>query len=653
MYSYRKALNNDTRDLNASMPENEFNRLLAGVLDNGAGHAFIVGKTGTGKSNMLSLIIEYLESRPGNIVILDPHAQVSDHAILTNRQKELVFLTGHDYPGSESLYTGINVLDTSGNVSDTVTVTEWLRDTISSEDIISHGTWGPRLEVILGPLLMECMRVVPGITLKQFQSLLLDRKGMSKILDKSSNTDLKAFIGTQMKDTRTWLDMISSTINKLMPMLENQELMRIISNPDNQKLDIDGSIGRNNSLLIIDQAASGIGPSGYRIASVLVLSKIWNALVRSGPTEKRTYVIIDEAHYFSEKLIETLLSEGRKYGVVLILSYQFLSQLTKRGVASLLGNIRNMFVFACSNEDAVLIARNIGDEKRAKMLADILSGQSGHSATFFSTSSGHFIGPKTIIPPKTDASIMDDEIHSRKVESILKNGTVISDTKFSAENTISDHERIVLELKELMSTKGFACLTGEARGPVIPDLIAEAGLKRIYFEVEISDLDNTFRIAKKLMDYDKEQLVFVTRKEDVNKLIKLLGRIFNMTVQGGIYERAGKRILKNDVLSSIFHVYIMSVNKDEVLIHNGSDLVKFTQNQLNLDPFFIRRVKSMSYPALRISILRALAEGRITDLSSLVTSGGRGFDKAELNRFAQSLAKEGRKGIDINAILGI
>ena len=129
MYSYRKALNNDTRDLNASMPKNEFNRLLAGVLDNGAGHAFIVGKTGTGKSNMLSLIIEYLESRPGNIVILDPHAQVSDHAILTNRQKELVFLTGHDYPGSESLYTGINVLDTSGNVSDTVTVTEWLRDT--------------------------------------------------------------------------------------------------------------------------------------------------------------------------------------------------------------------------------------------------------------------------------------------------------------------------------------------------------------------------------------------------------------------------------------------------------------------------------------------------------------------------------------------
>ena len=40
MYSYRKALNNDTRDLNASMPGNEFNRLLAGALDKGAGHAF-------------------------------------------------------------------------------------------------------------------------------------------------------------------------------------------------------------------------------------------------------------------------------------------------------------------------------------------------------------------------------------------------------------------------------------------------------------------------------------------------------------------------------------------------------------------------------------------------------------------------------------
>ncbi|MGC8515313.1 MAG: ATP-binding protein [Thermoplasmata archaeon] len=653
MYSYRKALNNDTRDLNATIPEGEFDRILASALNKGAGHALIVGKTGTGKSNMLSLIIEYLENRPGNLVILDPHAQVSDLAIFTNNEKELVFLTGHDYPGSGSLYTGINVLSTSGNASDSVAVTEWLRDTISTEDIISHGTWGPRLEVILGPLLMECMRIIPGITLKQFQSLLLDRKSMSRILDKSSNIDLKAFIGTQMKDTRTWLDMISSTINKLMPMLENEELMRTISHPDNHKLDIDGIIGRNNSLIILDPSASGIGSSGYRIASVLVLSKIWNALVRSGPTEKRTYVVIDEAHYFSEKLIETLLSEGRKYGIVLILSYQFLSQLTKRGIASLLGNIRSMFVFACSNEDAVLIARNISDDKRVKMLADILSGQTGYSATLFSTSSGSMIGPKTVIPPKTGTSISDEELLSKKIESILKNGAAISDSKISAEETITKHEKIVMVLKEVMGSKGFTCLTGEARGPVIPDMIAESGLKRIYFEVEISDLENTFRIAKKLMDYEKEQLVFVTKEGDVDNLIRLLGRIYNMTVQGGIYMRAGKRILKNDVLSSIFHVYIMCVNKDEVLIHNGSDLVKFTQNQLNLDPFFIRRVKSMSYPELRISILRALAEGRVSDPASLVASGGRGFDTAELTRFSQSIAKEGRKNIDINAILGI
>jgi hypothetical protein len=653
MYNYRKALNNDTRDLNLSMSEQELDRLLSVAFDRGTGHTLIVGKTGTGKSNMLSLILNYLGRKPGSIVVLDPHAQVSDHAILSNHHKELVFLTGHDYSGSESLYTGVNVLGTSGNSGDSVTVTEWLRDTISAEDIISHGTWGPRLEVILGPLLMECIRIIPGITLRQFQSLLLDRKAMSRILDKSSNSDLKAFIGTQMKDTRTWMDMISSTINKLMPMLGNEELMRIISNPGNHKINIDSIVGRNNSLIVIDPTASGIGASGYRIAAVLILSKIWNALVRYGPTDKKTYVVIDEAHYFSEKLIETLLSEGRKYGIVLILSYQFLSQLTKRGVASLLGNIRNMFIFACSSDDAVLIARNIADDKRVKALADILSGQTGYSATFFSSSSGRMIGPKTIVPPRIAGEISDDELHSRKVKSILENGAPISDYQLIPEDNITDHERIVQVLKEVMRSKGFTCLTGEARGSVIPDLIAEIGLKRVYFEVEISDLDNTYRIAKKLMDYGSEQLVFVTREEDVVNLIKLLGRILNMTLQGVSYERAGKRILKNDVLSSIFHVYIMCINGNELLIHNGSDLVKFTQNQLSLDPFFVRRVKSLSYPELRLSILRALSEGRISDPSLLIKAGGRGFDSAELNRFSRSLMKEGRKTIDINAILGI
>jgi energy-coupling factor transporter ATP-binding protein EcfA2 len=653
MYNYRKALNNDTRDLNLSISVQEFDRLLSSMLERGDGHALIVGKTGTGKSNILSLILNYLENKPGNIVVLDPHTQVSDYAILANSHKELIFLTGHDYSGSESLYTGINVLSTSGSASDSVTITEWLRDTISAEDIISHGTWGPRLEVILGPLLMECIRVIPGITLRQFQSLLLDRKAMARVLDLSSNSDLKAFIGTQMKDTRNWMDMISSTINKLLPMLENEELMRIVSNPGNTKLDIDRIIGRKNSLIVIDPSASGIGSSGYRIASVLILSKIWNALLKSGPTDKKTYIVIDEAHYFSEKLIETLLSEGRKYGIVLILSYQFLSQLTRRGIASLLGNITNMFIFACSNEDASIMARNITDDKSVKMLSDILSGQTGHSATFFSTSSGKMIGPKTIVPPKIGMSIQEEELHSRKIRSILENGAPISDPPSISENKISDHERIVLVLKEVMTSKGFTCLTKEARGPVIPDLIAEKGLKRIYFEVEISDLDNTFRLAKKLMDYGKEQLVFVTKKENVNKLIMLLVRILNMTLHGATYERAGKRILKNDVISSIFHIYIMCINKDEVLVHNGSDLVKFTQSQLYLDPFFIRKVRSLSYPELRLSILRGLAEGKINDLATLINSGAKGFDSVELIRFSNSIMQEGRKNFDISAILGL
>jgi energy-coupling factor transporter ATP-binding protein EcfA2 len=653
MYNYRKAANNDTRDLNISMEPMELDRLLDSAFEKGSGHTIIVGKTGTGKSNLLSLVLKHLDKRPGNIIVLDPHSQVSDKAILTNTRRELVFLTGHDYNGSESIYTGLNVLGTSGMPADSVIISEWLRDTISSEEIMSHGTWGPRLEVILGPLLMECIRSMPGITLRQFQTLLLDRRELSRMLDDSSNSDLRAFIGTQMKDTRAWMDMISSTINKLMPMLENEEIMRLISTRDNPNLDLGSVIHAKNSLIVIDNAVSGIGTTGYRLASVLILSKIWNTLIRSGPTENKTYIVIDEAHFFSEKLIETLLSEGRKYGIVLILSYQFMAQLSKRGLASLFGNVKNIFVFSCSYDDALLISRNITDDKRSRVLADVLMSQNGHSATFFSTSSGHTLGPKTLMPPKMDLSRAYEDLQSLKKKSILKFGSQVSSSYPISKRILSDHEKIVVTLNDALKEKGFICSKGEAKGSVVPDLLAEIGVKRIYFEVEVSDLDNTFRIAKKLMDYGNEQVVFVTMAAKVNILIQLLGRIYNMTTQGGFYERSGKRVLKSDVLSSIFHVYIMCVGEGIVYMHNGSDLVKFTRNQLYLDPFFVRRVKNLSFAELRISILRGMVEGRINNLPSFLKEGGKGYNSSEVSKFLGSLQKDGYRDPDICAILGI
>ncbi len=653
MYRYRKVVTNNTIDLNTPSTDKGLEKLLSNALDNGAGHTMIIGKTGTGKSNMLSHILNYLQDRAGNIIVLDPHSQVSDYVILANRSKELFFLSGHDYISTENRYSGINVLETSGSLQDSVTISEWIRDTISSEDIISHGTWGPRLEVILGPLLMECIRLIPGITLKEFQSILLDRRLLSKMLDRSKNDDLKAFIGTQMKDTRSWMDMISSTINKLLPILENEELMRIVSHDNNDKLRIDDSIALDNSLIVVDASASGIGSSGYRIASVLVLSKIWNSLVRRGPTDKRTYIVIDEAHFFSEKLIETLLSEGRKYGIVLILSYQFITQLSKRGVAALLGNVKNIIVFSCSNEDAILLSRNMVEGKRITRLADIMMSQTRYSAMFFSSSGGNLVGPETIFPPEVNNDSNSSLLYEKKAQSILKFGSVIPSAQEKIKPIPTDHEMIVSILKETLTKKGYSCITGEARGAVVPDLIAEIGLRRIYFEVEVSDMDNTFRIAKKLMDYGKEQLVLVARAGDVERLLKLLGRIYTMTNHSIYYENGGRRILINDVIKSIFHIYIMCVSDEELYIHNGLSMVKFTQNQLDLEPFFIRRIKKLSFPDLRIAIIRNMLEGNKSDLSRMLTHGIKGFEPDMIRKFMEGLHSGGVSEISISSVLGL
>ena len=655
MYRYR-------RQFNRPVPPVKDSRTVLGISGGGnevstsieelAGHFLICGKTGTGKTNLLRLIIGSLDAAEGNVVLFDPHGQLSDWTIANVKNKDTVFLSGKSYSGSYDKNTGINVIGSMNSEEAAILSSSWLREVLSSEDALSHGTWGPRLEVMFGPVLIECIKSQNDLTLQDFQSIVSDKSRLIDIIEKTGKEELVNYLKSQSGDRKAWMDLVASAMNKLLPVLESSFSRNLLSSHINRSLNLDKILATYKSLIVPDLNESITGVSGYKIASVLLLARIWSSLLRKGVEKRKTYIVIDEAHLFPEKILTTLLSEGRKYGIVLILSYQYLTQISEGGLASLFGNIRNISVFNLSRDDSRLISENVVEVKRRDSLSDKILLQDFHSCLFYSKSSGGETGPLTIIPRYIEDHVDPDVILMKKRESILKYGNTEAIMTQNLPSEMSIHEIMITDLKEYLEKKGLSCKTGTKFSDVIPDLVTEIGLNRIFFEVEESDIRNSLRIAKKIFDYKGERVAFVSQSENRDRLLSAIIRIYQ-----GINRLSAllsvKQSSKSENFTSIWNLLLISYENGKFEFFNGKEYVNFLPRQLTSKGSLDLRVSKLPYSDIRKQIITDIIqkgpEGEVSGMESIIGK----YDRSTMERLRESLDKSGFKKMDIASLLSV
>jgi hypothetical protein len=77
------------------------------------------------------------------------------------------------------------------------------------------------------------------------------------------------------------------------------------------------------------------------------------------------FVFVDEFQNFMSEDFETILSEARKYRLGLTLAHQNLEQLGRQLRAAILGNTLTQVFFRISNQDATVLAAEIGQKEKA------------------------------------------------------------------------------------------------------------------------------------------------------------------------------------------------------------------------------------------------------------------------------------------------
>jgi hypothetical protein len=332
-------------------------------------HLLAIGRTGSGKSNLLANLINHDINHIEGVGIIDPHGDLAARAesyVPAWRQSDLILFR----PGDPSNQLTFNPLFVPRPDLRHLVVSELI--TVFHQ--IWADSWGPRLEYILRIILLT-LTERPGYTLLDALRMLNDPEFRDSLIAQVEDPILKRFWTSEFAEYSKGFraEAVAPIQNKLGEFLVNPVMRKVFDHPEG---DIHPrAIMDDRRIFIADLSVGRIGRDTSMLLGATLIGKFaLAALSRSDqPSEERRdfYCYVDEFAMFTTASIDVILSEARKYGLAMILAMQYLDQLDSKLLGAVLGNVANLIVFRVGAKDASMLGRELAPVFSAEDLLDL------------------------------------------------------------------------------------------------------------------------------------------------------------------------------------------------------------------------------------------------------------------------------------------
>ncbi len=314
-------------------------------------HCWLVGKTGVGKSTLLSTIAKQDLLGDMGFLLLDPHGdlveEVKEYAKVI--EKEIIVFDPSKPEWSlnpfEDVRASLRPLAVAGFV-------ETMHKLWPQE-------WGPRLEHIMRNVTWTLVETKDA-TLLDVPRLLSDKHFRRELVERLLNREVRSFWQYEFeKWTPGFRAMALAPLeNKVGAILGDPRLRRLFGKKGTP-LRIRNAMDRSEVVLAdLSKGVLGEGPSDL-VGSLLLSRVALAALSRSqmGKDERVPFwVIADEFQSFGTAYVATMLGELRKFGVGLVAANQRTGQLDPDARDAMLGNAGTVIVFRVGASDARIFA---------------------------------------------------------------------------------------------------------------------------------------------------------------------------------------------------------------------------------------------------------------------------------------------------------
>lgn len=314
---------------------------------------YVLGKTGSGKTVLLSNSALLDISAGKALIFFDPHGDAARNivdSIEPSRTEKVAYL---DLSRMHSLaWNPLANVPPHRAALAAINLTDALKD-------IWPDTWGERLASFLRngfQLLIEHGQA----TLRDLPLLYYDADHRERFTRRVKDPQLKQFWLGEFKsyDDRQRREAQGPILNRIGQFLAIPEIRSVVSDP-HPALNLRTAIDKNY-LIIVNLSKGTTGHTPSSIFGSLLASSIKTALMSREDTAEETRAPLafyaDEFHNYGTIAWAEMLSECRKYGLQLVLAHQFTDQLHEDVLNAVLGNVDTMMVFRVGFADAKRLA---------------------------------------------------------------------------------------------------------------------------------------------------------------------------------------------------------------------------------------------------------------------------------------------------------
>ena len=316
-------------------------------------HMYIIGKTGTGKSEFLKeMILQDIESGKG-LCFIDPHDTVEQilEMIPPSRAEDVIYFD----PSDTERPMGLNMLEAKTEQEQHFVANSIIGLMYKLYDPHKTGIIGPRFEHAIRMAMLTVM-AEPGATFIELQRALTDSKFVQEILPKVKDPIVRRYWTDQIAQTSDFhksevLDYIVSKFGRF----TGNKMMRNIIGQSTSAFSF-REVMDEGKILLVNLAKGRIGEENSNFLGLILVPKLLVAAMsrQDIPEEKRRdfYLYVDEFQNFATPDFAVILSEARKYHLNLTVANQFVGQIDEDVKQAVFGNVGSLVSFRVGVSDA-------------------------------------------------------------------------------------------------------------------------------------------------------------------------------------------------------------------------------------------------------------------------------------------------------------
>jgi len=318
-------------------------------------HLYVVGKSGSGKSKLLELLIhEDLEKGRG-VAVLDPHGDLVDcvlRYVPKHRVNDVVLFDPSDTENPIAF-----------NPLEKVEEAYRMQLTIGFLDIFKKlfgDNWTYRLEHVLRYTTLALLDS-PNTTVLSILKMLNDKNYRQKIVARIQDNVVKSFWVSEFAAWSEKFDAeaITPLLNKVGQFVATNMIRNIIGQPET-RFNIREIID-NRKILLMKVSKGLLGEENSSLLGSMIITKMYQAAMSRAdqPEEQRKdfYFYVDEFQNFATDTFYEILSEARKYHLNLTIAHQYMGQLSSRIRQTVFGNVGSLISFRVGAEDAGILEK--------------------------------------------------------------------------------------------------------------------------------------------------------------------------------------------------------------------------------------------------------------------------------------------------------